>query len=204
MLYSDYSLHNTSCMPWWACLGKRNEFSRAGVCCVCPSPQSSLATGPRFVRLSNTTAWGGYLTRQEGIVCVVPKQQGLVSNCKPCSPGRKVAHRSRWSHAWGVWKGETHHGGKCIDGRMYQAGVFRIPPTNVPSPNENVYVDQTSYMSGQSWWKTNTPASSPKSPNGGLQVVTLCTWESLTTPIKLWWMYDHWWLGDEHSSCQQA
>jgi hypothetical protein len=32
------------------------------------------------------------MTRLEGVVCVVPKMQGLVLKCKPCSPGRNVAH----------------------------------------------------------------------------------------------------------------
>ena len=55
--------------------------------------------------------------------------------------------------ALGSLEGETHHGGRCIDGCAYQAGVICIPPTNVPSPDENVYVDQTSYMSGHSLMK---------------------------------------------------
>jgi hypothetical protein len=78
---------------------------------------------------------------------------------------------------------KTHHGGRCIDERAYQAGVNCIPPTNFPSPDEDVHVDQIPDMSGHSLMKTKMPASSPKNPNVGLQVVTLCTWESLNTPI---------------------
>ena len=44
------------CTSWCSLPWKRNAISKAGVHCVCPSPQSSLATGPRFVRLGDVTA----------------------------------------------------------------------------------------------------------------------------------------------------
>jgi hypothetical protein len=83
----------------------------------------------------------------------------------------------------GSLEGETHHGGRCIDGHAYQVGITRIPPTNIPSPKGDVHVDQICDMSGHSLMKTKTPASSPQDPNGGLQVVTLCMWESQNAPI---------------------
>jgi hypothetical protein len=43
----------------------------------------------------------------------------------------------------------THHGGKCIDGCAYQAGVIRIPPTNFTFIDEYVNVSQLRDLSGQ-------------------------------------------------------
>jgi hypothetical protein len=79
---------------------------------------------------------------------------------------------------------KTHHGGRCVDGRAYQVGVIRIPPTNFPSLDEDVHVDQIPDMSGHLLMKTKMPASSPQNPNVGLQVVTMYTCESPNTPIK--------------------
>ena len=62
----------------------------------------------------------------------------------------------------GSLEGEAHHGGRCIEGRAYQAGIIRIPPTNVPSPDEHVHVDQIPDVSGHLVMKTKMPASSPK------------------------------------------
>jgi hypothetical protein len=64
-------------------------------------------------------------------------------------------------------EGETHHEGRCIDGRAYQAGVICIPPTNVPSPDEDVYVDRISYVSGHSLLKNKYVCIIPQKPNGG-------------------------------------
>ncbi len=110
--------------------------SEAGVRRVYPSPQSSLVTWPRFVRLGNVTAWGGYVTTWNDSLCGA-KTAGLISKCKPCSPGRKVAHWSNdhWAGEFGM---RTHHGGRCRDGHSYQVGVISIPPTNFTAIDEYV------------------------------------------------------------------
>jgi hypothetical protein len=72
----------------------------------------------------------------------------------------------------GSLEGETHHGGRCVDGCANQVvGLIRIPSTNVSSPNEDVHVDQIHDVSGHLLMKTKTPASSPKNSDGGLQIV---------------------------------
>ncbi len=77
--------------------------------CICPSPQSSLTTGPRFIETWGMTAGGRYMTREKRVsLCGTKSQQGLVAWCKPCFPGWKVAHWLEGSLEWGVWE-DAHH-----------------------------------------------------------------------------------------------
>ncbi len=86
--------------------GMSVAFRQTGQICafVCPSPQSSLTTGPRFVETPAMTTLGGYVTGKRGQVCVVPKLSA--------PQGEKFAHRLGRSFAWGVWKMPTTEQGR--------------------------------------------------------------------------------------------
>ncbi len=67
--------------------------------CICPSPQSSLATGPRFIETWAVTAVGGYMTRKRGQVCVVPKLSRVTSSMQTLLPREKKLPIN-WDNHW--------------------------------------------------------------------------------------------------------
>ena len=70
-------------------------FRSAGQICAfgCPSPQSSLTTGPRFAETPAMTALGRNNTGKRGQVCVVPKLSRVIDSVQiPAPQGEKVAH----------------------------------------------------------------------------------------------------------------
>ncbi len=64
------------------------------------------------------------------IVCVVPKLQGLVFQCKTLLPREKKLPINRDDHWTGEFAVIAHHRGWCIGGCVYQAGIIRTPCTN--------------------------------------------------------------------------
>jgi hypothetical protein len=70
------------------------------------------------------------MTREKLEVCVVPKLQGLVLRCKTLLPREKKSPIDWNNHLTGEFGMEAHHGGRCIDGCSYQAGIICIPSTN--------------------------------------------------------------------------
>jgi hypothetical protein len=73
------------------------------------------------------------VTREKLEVCVVPKLQGLVLRllrCKTLLPREKKSPIDWNDHLTGEFGMEAHHGERCVDGRLYQVGIIRIPPTN--------------------------------------------------------------------------
>ena len=102
---------------------------------ICPSSQSSLMTGPRFVENLAMTTLGGYVTGKRGQVCVVPKtQQGYSPVQNPAPQGEKVAHRSGRSLAWGVWK-DAHHRARAVTDACIMRASYRPSQTNCQYPN---------------------------------------------------------------------
>jgi hypothetical protein len=79
--------------------------------------------------------------REEEIVCVVPKLQGLVSKCKNPAPQGEKLPIDQDDHWLGSLEWDPTTGGRCGDRRAYQAGVIRIPPTNFTSMDVDVDVD---------------------------------------------------------------
>jgi hypothetical protein len=107
--------------------GMSRAFCLAGQICafVCPSPQSSLTTGPRFVETQAMTTLGGYVTGKRGQVWVVPKLSRVIALCKTLLPREKILPTDRDEHLPREF-GRCPPQSKGGDGRMYQAGV--IPP----------------------------------------------------------------------------
>ncbi len=123
----------TSCTSWCSLLWKWNERARplARQACarVCPSPQSSLATGPRFVETWGMTARGRYVIKESDSLCGA-KTAGFSIPMQTLPPqGEKVAHWSGRSLAWGVCS-DSPPQRWCVDRRVYQAGVIRTSHTN--------------------------------------------------------------------------
>jgi hypothetical protein len=55
----------------------------------------------------------------------------------PAPQGEKLPI-DQYDHETGEFAVMAHHRGVCIDGRMYQAGVIRAPPTNFTSHAVNM------------------------------------------------------------------
>jgi hypothetical protein len=104
---------------------------------VCPSPQSTLATGPRFVQTPAMTALGGYVTgKKRASLCGAKTQQGYKS-AKPCSPGRQ----SRPSNGTFICLGsleDAHHRARAVRDACIRRASSALLETNCHSPILNL------------------------------------------------------------------
>ena len=123
---TDYFPAIISWLSWYSLLCKRNEHapsvSRQIWAFVCPSPQSSLTTGPRFVETPAMTALGGYVTGTREQVCVVPKLRRVIALCKTLLPREKKSPIDWDDHR--PWEFvECPPQSKGRDGCMHQMGI---------------------------------------------------------------------------------
>ncbi len=85
------------------------------------------------------------MTKKEVIVCVVPKLKGLLSKCRPCSPGRNVSHwlkGGEWDAYYDYFPRKSphaHHGAACSKSGMAVLG--RCTLASVPRHNQFLQLD---------------------------------------------------------------
>ncbi len=134
--YDYFSARITSCTSWCSLLQKRNGSFGQAYAHVCPSSQSILATGPRFVWLNLWLHEEDMWQKQKWSFVWWQNCRVYYRSANPAPHGEKlpIDQNDHWPREFGV---KPHHGGRCIDGQSYQVGVIRIPPTNFTSNNQH-------------------------------------------------------------------
>ena len=133
---TDYFPTITSWLSWYSLLCKRMSIllpiGGRSWAFVCPSPQSSLTTGPRFVETPAMTALGRYVTGTRGkSLCGAKTQQGQYPSAKPGSPGRKSRPSIGQSLSWGFLKMPTIEQGRW---RTHVSGGRQLRPSRNKLP----------------------------------------------------------------------